>query len=139
MHSFNSFQGLLYNIINFIYQIFLSDTHNLHTTERFQTTTATTTTTTAIIIKTMQTADCSLRNWKDVAKDPVAQVNNSTLISTSSAKSWQDEKIWVWLGLTAKMYDMVPQAWIIKCLKMYKILDEVINFTRRPRKPEEWH
>ena len=27
-----------------------------------------------------------------------------------------------------KTYDMVPQSWIIDCLKMYKISDEVIKF-----------
>ena len=27
-----------------------------------------------------------------------------------------------------KAYDMVPQSWIINCLKMYKISHEVINF-----------
>ena len=27
-----------------------------------------------------------------------------------------------------KAYDMVPQSWILHCLKMYKILHEVINF-----------
>ena len=26
-----------------------------------------------------------------------------------------------------KAYDMVPQSWIINCLKMYKISDEVLN------------
>ena len=27
-----------------------------------------------------------------------------------------------------KAYDLVPQSWIINCLKMYKISHEVINF-----------
>ena len=27
-----------------------------------------------------------------------------------------------------KAYDMVPQSWILHCLKMYKISHEVINF-----------
>ena len=30
-----------------------------------------------------------------------------------------------------KTYDMVPQNWIINCLKMYKIADEVINFIEK--------
>ena len=30
-----------------------------------------------------------------------------------------------------KAYDMVPQSWIINCLKMYKISDEVINFIEK--------
>ena len=33
-----------------------------------------------------------------------------------------------------KAYDMVPQSWIINCLKMYKISDEVINFTEKTMK-----
>ena len=30
-----------------------------------------------------------------------------------------------------KAYDMVPQSWIINCLKMYKITHEVINFIEK--------
>ena len=33
-----------------------------------------------------------------------------------------------------KAYDMVPQSWIINCLKMYKISDEVINFIEKTMK-----
>ena len=32
------------------------------------------------------------------------------------------------------VYDMVPQTWIIKCLKMYKISHEVINFSEKTMK-----
>ena len=32
-----------------------------------------------------------------------------------------------------KAYDMVPQSWIINCLKMYKISHEVINFIENNR------
>ena len=35
-----------------------------------------------------------------------------------------------------KAYDMVKKSWIINCLKMYKISDEIINFIKR--KPGEW-
>ena len=35
----------------------------------------------------------------------------------------------VWIE-NKKAHDVVPQSWIINCLKMYKILDEVINFFR---------
>ena len=28
-------------------------------------------------------------------------------------------------------YDMVPQSWIINCLKMYKISNEAINFIEK--------
>ena len=33
-----------------------------------------------------------------------------------------------------KAYDMIPQIWIINCLKMYKISHEVINFIEKTRK-----
>ena len=33
-----------------------------------------------------------------------------------------------------KAYDMVPYSWIINSLKMYKISDEVINFTDKTMK-----
>ena len=33
-----------------------------------------------------------------------------------------------------KAYDMVPQSWIINCLKMCKILHEVINFIEKTMK-----
>ena len=33
-----------------------------------------------------------------------------------------------------KAYGMVPQSWIINCLKMYKISHEVINFTEKTTK-----
>ena len=41
------------------------------------------------------------------------------------AMAWIDYK---------KAYDMVPQSWIINCLKMYKITDEVINFIEKTMK-----
>ena len=33
-----------------------------------------------------------------------------------------------------KAYDMVPQSWIINCLKIYKISHEVINFIEETMK-----
>ena len=30
-----------------------------------------------------------------------------------------------------KVYDMVPQSWVINCLKMYKISHEIINFIEK--------
>ena len=33
-----------------------------------------------------------------------------------------------------KAYDLVPQSWIINCLKMYKISHEVINFIEKTMK-----
>ena len=33
-----------------------------------------------------------------------------------------------------KAYDIVPQSWMINCLKMYKISHEVINFIEKTMK-----
>ena len=33
-----------------------------------------------------------------------------------------------------KAYDIVPQSWIINCLKMYQISDEVKNFIEKTMK-----
>ena len=41
------------------------------------------------------------------------------------AMAWFDYK---------KAYDMVPQSWIINCLKMYKISNEVIKFIEKTMK-----
>ena len=47
---------------------------------------------------------------------------------TSYGQDWQQ-----------KAYDMVPHRWIINCLKMYKISDEVINFIEKTWKPGKWN
>ena len=39
----------------------------------------------------------------------------------------------VWI-VYKKTHDMVPKSWIINCLKMYKISDEVINFIEKTMK-----
>ena len=43
----------------------------------------------------------------------------------NQAMAWIDNK---------KAYDMVPQSWIIHCLKMYKISHKVINFIKQTMK-----
>ena len=45
---------------------------------------------------------------------------------------WKNLAI-VWID-DKKAYDMVPQSWLLKCLKMYKISDEVINFINKTMK-----
>ena len=45
----------------------------------------------------------------------------------NQAMAWIDYK---------KAYDMVSQSWIINCLKIYKISDEVINFIEKTMKTE---
>ena len=49
-------------------------------------------------------------------------LNESKTRRKNLAMAWMDYK---------KAYDMVPQSWIIHCLKMYKILHEVINFIEK--------
>ena len=39
----------------------------------------------------------------------------------------------VWIDYK-KAYDMLPQSWILHCLKMYKISHEVINFIEQTMK-----
>ena len=38
-----------------------------------------------------------------------------------------------------KTEDIVPQSWIINCLKIYKISHEVINFIKKPWRSGEWN
>ena len=48
--------------------------------------------------------------------------NESKTRRKNLAMAWIDNK---------KVYDVVPQSWIINCLKMYKISHEVINFMEK--------
>ena len=49
-------------------------------------------------------------------------LNESKTNRKNLAMAWIDNK---------KAYDMVPQSWIIHCLKMYKLSHEVINFIEK--------
>ena len=49
-------------------------------------------------------------------------LNKSKTIRKNRAMAWIDYK---------KVYDMVPQSWIIHSLRMYKISHEVINFIKK--------
>ena len=51
--------------------------------------------------------------------------NESKTRRKNLAMAWIDRK---------KAYDMVPQSWILHCLKMYKISNEVINFIEQTMK-----
>ena len=76
----------------------------------------------------------NLRNRKDTAKDPEAQENYSTYQHIfNESKTRRKNLAMAWID-NKKAYDMVPQSWIINCFKMYKILDEVINFIERTMK-----
>ena len=68
--------------------------------------------------------DFSLKKRKDAAKDPEARENYSKLISTSSKKARQEEKFWLWPGLTTNN----------KLSQMCKISDEVIKFIEKTMK-----
>ena len=52
-------------------------------------------------------------------------LNESKTRRKNLAMAWLDYK---------KAYDMVPQSWILHCLKMYKISHEVINFIEQTMK-----
>ena len=52
-------------------------------------------------------------------------INESKNRRKNLAMAWIDYK---------KAYDMVPQSWIINCLKMYKISHEIINFIEKNMK-----
>ena len=62
-------------------------------------------------------------NRKDAAKVPKAQESKTK--RKNLAIAWIDNK---------KAYDMILQSWIINCLKIYKISDEVINFIEKTMK-----
>ena len=49
-------------------------------------------------------------------------LNKSKYGRKNLAIAWIDNK---------KAYDMVPQSWIINCLKMYKMSHQVINFIEK--------
>ena len=54
-----------------------------------------------------------------------------TLMKTSTRTTNQDEKMYIWRGFAKKkkkVCNMLPKIWIIDCLKMYTIFDEVIMF-----------
>ena len=44
----------------------------------------------------------------------------------------------VWIDYK-KAYDMVPQSWMINCLKMYNISHEVTNFIEKTMNTWEWN
>ena len=48
-------------------------------------------------------------------------------------KARTEEKIYG-LDRLQKGYDMVPQSWIINCLTMYKVSNEIINFIEKNMK-----
>ena len=52
-------------------------------------------------------------------------LNESNNRRKNIAMDWIDYK---------KAYDIVPQSWIINCLKMYKISHEIINFIEKNMK-----
>ena len=52
-------------------------------------------------------------------------LNESKTRWKNLATAWIDNKM---------VYDIVPQSWIISCLKMYKISHEVISFTEKTMK-----
>ena len=54
-------------------------------------------------------------------------------LQTDESKTRRKNLAMAWIDYK-KAYDMVPHSWIINSLKMYKILDEVINFIDKTMK-----
>ena len=84
--------------------------------------------------------DCSPKNRKDAAREEEEQKIFDTLINTSSRIAKRDEKNLsiAWID-DKRSYNIVPQAWIIDCQKLYKISDEVITSSGKRRKTGEWN
>ena len=76
----------------------------------------------------------SPRNRKNTANGPGAQESYSILISISSTRARRDGKSSYGLDWQQKAYDIVSKSWIINCLKMYMISEEIINFDKDPMK-----
>ena len=81
-----------------------------------------------------------MKNRKDAAKDPEAQqlLYIDYPILSERKTRWKKKLAMAWIDYK-KANDMVPQSWVINCLKMYKISHEVINFTEKTQKtrPQE--
>ena len=57
-------------------------------------------------------------------------LHNSTHPKWDQDKTEKKNLAMAWIDCK-KVYDMVPQSWILHCLKMYKISHEVINFIEK--------
>ena len=78
---------------------------------------------------------CFLRNRKDAKKDPEAQQSYFALKKhiLNESKIRQKNLPVAWIDYS-KAYDIVPQNWIINCLKMYKISHEVKSVIEKTMK-----
>ena len=77
-----------------------------------------------------------MRKTLDAAKDPETQQSNLLYIDQHILNESRNgrKNLAVTLIDYKKTYDMVPQSWILHCLKMYKISQEVINFIEKTMK-----
>ena len=70
---------------------------------------------------------------KDASKNPEAQQSYIDQHILSESKTRRKSLAMAWIDYK-KAYAMVLQSWIINCLKMYKISDEVINVIEKTMK-----
>ena len=77
------------------------------------------------IIKISQNTEKSPGNFKRLAVIQTPVRNHQLMLVWKTQMSKM---------MIIKVYDMAPQSWIINCLKMYKISDEVINFIEKTMK-----
>ena len=75
--------------------------------------------------------------WRTEKMPQRIQRHSRVTLNRSTHPKWKQEqtkKSSYGMEDYKKAYDMVPQSWIINCLKMYKISHEVINFIEKNMK-----
>ena len=75
--------------------------------------------------------------WRTERMPQMIQKHSRITLHRSTHPKWEQdktEKSCYGLDRLQKAYDMVPQGWILHCLKMYRISHEVINFIEQTMK-----
>ena len=75
----------------------------------------------------------SPKNRKNAARRPEAHENYYTLPPLNESKTRRKDLGMAWIDYKT-VNDMVPQSWILHCLKMYKIPDEVVKSMKKTTK-----
>ena len=63
-------------------------------------------------------------------KSAINKIDQNILIESKTCRN----NLAIVLIDNKKAFDMAPQSWIINCLKMFKISDEVMNFIEKTMK-----
>ena len=74
------------------------------------------------------------KNRKDATEEQGWHKNYFTSINIFSRRAKRNKKRSHGVDWQQKAYDTVPQSWIINCLKIYKIYEEVIKFIEQTMK-----